>query len=349
MSKTLPFLKVVVLCPKETMKLIFYITNNTQDITEQHKKSIQYVIKHSLENYERPDELIYSIELLPLTQHGKIDRVKISQEITKKKSFTAPIVIFKNFITNLLGLNIDFHTNALNNDTKRSKMALDVSFMEAGGTSFQALSLASEIRENIQNPKDQRTFLEMLLDNNIHLNKILEYLETFALKTERITKSKLPAKDLKNVKFIFKPMWSCNLKKCIDASPSIYDESIVAVGSHSHLLLVTNTRTGRQISMLELPDRIECSVVFVSPELAIVGCYDGFLYGFDFNKGFITWKLNLDGMIKAKPLVIKNTVIVASYAEKYNVVAYDLKVTINGMLWQSNSNNINYNIGTFKH
>ena len=93
--------------------------------------------------------------------------------------------------------------------------------------------------------------------------------------------------------------------------------------------------------MLELPDRIECPVVFVSSELAMVGCYDGFLYGFDFNKGSISWKVNVEGMIKAKPLVVKNTVIVASYADEYNVAAYDLKVNINNVIWGCKTYDIN--------
>ena len=84
--------------------------------------------------------------------------------------------------------------------------------------------------------------------------------------------------------------------------------------------------------------------MFVSSELAVVGCYDGFLYGFDFNKDSISWKVNVEGMIKAKPLVIKNTVLVASYAEEYNVAAYDLKVNINNVQWGSKNYNINGNV-----
>ncbi|TMW42009.1 hypothetical protein DOY81_012913, partial [Sarcophaga bullata] len=60
-------------------------------------------------------------------------------------------------------------------------------------------------------------------------------------------------------------MWYCDLKKCIDASPTIYEDSFIAVGSHSHLLLVADARTGRQISMLELPEshRMSSGVCFI--------------------------------------------------------------------------------------
>ncbi|TMW42008.1 hypothetical protein DOY81_012912, partial [Sarcophaga bullata] len=134
--------KVAALCPKETMKLIFYITN-IQNITEEHKRSVQYVVQHNLENYERPDEVIYSIEPLPLNKHGKIDRIRISEEITKNKQFKTPILIFTNFITNLLGVNIDVTAGALSHNKKRLKIASDMSFIEAaGGTSISSFKFS---------------------------------------------------------------------------------------------------------------------------------------------------------------------------------------------------------------
>ncbi|KAI8117638.1 Acyl-CoA synthetase family member 4 like protein [Lucilia cuprina] len=312
----------------KSTKLIFYLVNsNNVPLEERH--SILNNFQKYLENHEQPDKVLYGKELL-LNVHGKVDRKRILNEILAKKVCSSAVKLFEDFLTNVMGFQL---TDQLERQTKdeicikRVKLFRNISFLEAGGTSFQALSLATEMADVMENNQEQRKILEMLLDNSTTIEKILQFLTFSRKKLKNSSEFYVKCGRLENYNknYSLKQLWRCDLKKCIDATPSLYQENVLAVGSHSHLLLTLNAQSGQEISRVELNDRIECTVVFVSSQLALVGCYDGYLYGFDFNNGSISWKLNVKGMIKAKPLVIKNMVIVASYAEQNNIMAFDLR------------------------
>ncbi|XP_037808323.1 beta-alanine-activating enzyme isoform X2 [Lucilia sericata] len=318
--------KVISLWHRESSKLIFYLVNSNKVPLEE-----RYIIldnfKQNLDNHEQPDKVLYGNEL-PLNCHGKVDRKKILNEIFVKKIGSSAVKIFQDFLTNVMGFQLTDQEDTKAKDetcVKRLKLYRNVSFLQAGGTSFQALSLATEIADLMEHNDDKRRILEMLLDNSTTIEEILNFLTITTKKLENSHESNEKCEGLENYTTSFKQLWRCNLKKCIDATPSLYQDKVVAVGSHSHLLLTLNNQSGEEISRVELNDRIECSVVFVTSQLALVGCYDGYLYGFDFNNGSISWKLNVKGMIKAKPLVIKNMVIVASYADQNNIMAFDLR------------------------
>ncbi|XP_065356367.1 beta-alanine-activating enzyme [Calliphora vicina] len=319
--------KVISVWHKESTKLIFYLVNSN-NVPIEEKSSILKIFKQNLENHEQPDKIFYSNEL-PLNRHGKLDRKTILNQIlsTKLKQTLTPLEIFKEFLTNVMGFQLNDHEEKKLSDletVKRLKLSTDISFFKAGGTSFQALSLATELAEQMEQSEQQRIIVEMLLDDTSTIEEILKFL---LMVTRKLENESCVLESLQNnfTNLSLKLLWRHDLKKCIDAAPSLYEDSMVAVGSHSHLLVTVNATTGTEISRLELNDRIECPVVFVTPQLALVGCYDGFLYGFNFNNGSVTWKLNVKGMIKARPLVVKNMIIVASYAEDYNVAAFDLK------------------------
>ena len=127
--------------------------------------------------------------------------------------------------------------------------------------------------------------------------------------------------------------WSVNFDKCIDSTPSlVHAGQYIIVGSHSHQLKTLDATNGLVISNLILPDRIECQAAIVNnmPNMALIGCYDGYLYAFDYMKGAIAWRFQVGGMIKAKPLVLdtQQSVIVGSYCKQNNLKCICLQVIV---------------------
>lgn len=320
---------IVCLWHDEGNKLILCINQNINE-TSTEPQDLSLLKKH-LNDFEQPDATYY-VDTLPLNNHGKVDRKKLLENFLRdqEEPNQIPLQIFNNFLKGVLGFREKTLRSEEFKQIKRPKSDLFISFTEAGGTSFQALSLATEIGNQLLRPEDRRKLLEMLLSSNISTANIIEFLSKvpYSLVTkEQIFQNKDIVTNYitANKKFIG-VLWRSNLKKCVDASPTLLQKKYVSVGSHSKLLLTLDVITGTEISRIELSDRIECPVVCVSSDLALVGCYDGIVYGFNYNIGEVLWKLNVQGMIKAKPLYINNLIIVASYADDFNIRAYELKV-----------------------
>uniref|UniRef100_A0A1B0FP09 Uncharacterized protein n=1 Tax=Glossina morsitans morsitans TaxID=37546 RepID=A0A1B0FP09_GLOMM len=319
--------RVLCLWNGEANKLILCVENGQTKSTVK-GPLLQELLRNSLDNFEQPDR-IYNLQRFPLTAHGKINRFQLTKIVNalEEKEHKTPLQIFKEFLQNILGINDGMLTNNTHyieeNTAKRSKLTTNLSFNHAGGTSFQALSLATEIDSILPQSVDQPSLLDMLLDTSVTINDIMKFLSSL---DERRIEVQTFSATLPLTRKSFKLVWSANLHKCVDASPSLYEENVVAVGSHSHLLLVLNANDGEEISKLTLMDRIESPVLFVTNQLAVVGCYDGFLYAFDFQKGSIKWRTNVGGIIKAKPLQISDILVVASYAEDFNLLAVSLRV-----------------------
>lgn len=308
--------------------LICFVSEKQEDAHA--KQNLQSVLKNELCDYEQPDQIKF-INEIPLSKHGKIDRQQLLKNIveTKEKISETPLTILKSFLDNVLGIKMANITNKTESPKKRLKNNLELSFTAAGGTSFHALSLSMQIGEIMQDSDTQRQLLEMLLSSETTLQNITHFLKNYS-RPRPIAKSLAEAmlRIPSNINMLdIKMLWRADLRRCVDASPSIHD-NVVSVGSHSHIVLSFNTKTGEEVSRVNLSDRIECPVVFISRDLATVGCYDGILYGFDFRRGKISWQLNVHGMIKAKPIVTKELIIVASYAEEFNIHAFELKVSI---------------------
>ncbi|XP_075149915.1 aminoadipate-semialdehyde dehydrogenase isoform X2 [Haematobia irritans] len=295
-------------------------------------KNISTKLQENLEDFEQPDEITY-ISKIPLNKHGKVDRRKLLSKFLEMKNLTqrTPLNIFETFLQEIFGFesSIDRRQTLISKagNSKRMKQNLDASFIESGGTSFQALSLATEIGELLEKPEQQRQLLEMFLSAETSLTIILNFLDNVLLKRSineenlqdcvKLTSNGYP--------YSIKLLWRSDLKKCVDASPKLFQNKYVIVGSHSHLMLTLDTTTGEEISRLELSDRIECPAFFHSSNLAVVGCYDGILYGFNFKTGIVLWEIKVSGMIKAKPLIIGNTIIFGSYGDDYNIHAFQLE------------------------
>lgn len=302
------------------------------------KDSLDYYalfLKSRLDNHELPDIIKY-VDKLPLSKHGKVDRKVLIRMLMKSISSidTSPLKIFTDFLKNSLGLPEDSFQNLDFLKEKRSKLAIDKNFRSLGATSFQALSLATELSELLKDSNDQKRILEVLLDDRsaVSVNDIIHFLST-------VTYIQGPCKGIIKNKIDFPPnsaslnitqVWRYNLGKCIDASPVLLEShDIIAVGSHSRNVFIGFASTGELISKLELPDRIECPVIFLKEyPLAMVGCYNGSAYLFNYIKGEVVWSINVGGTIKAKPLLFheQEIVLIASYALEYNLLAISVKV-----------------------
>lgn len=337
-----PTIRGICLWFEDMKKLILCIIKEEEEDYDDNEENLVSLLKSHLDNHEQPD-IIQCMREFPLSQHGKVDRKELKSLLMKSIKSTptkTPLNIFKDFLKNTLGLRKELNIYNLEKDTSNPKRPritkLNGNFRYYGGTSFHALSLSTEIGALCSNPNDQRKILEMLLDDEglISLDDIIEFLSTIESNPKIVEVNPL----LSPRPFHIKQLWRYNLEKCIDSSPSLLEtDDVIAVGSHSQLVLIANASTGQLIAKLKLPDRVECPVVFLKEyPLAAVGCYNGHLYVFNWSTGHIEWSINVGGMIKAKPLLFyeEDLMVVASYALEYNLSAICIKVHLPLHLFQ---------------
>lgn len=260
------------------------------------KKEIFHRLWQQLLEQEVPNE-IYFVDEFPLSCHGKISKSKLLEMIPK------PLRCFhRDYFVNKLEENLpsfDVETT------------LKLPFVAAGGSSVLALQIVNELETkfNLADPE----LITMLLNHDVSIEQILLSLQNH--KHNNLTRNTL------EVPASVPCTWSHDLKKCIDASPTIStvdNENIVSVGSHSHLLINVDLTSGVLLSKLVLPHRIECQIVQYN-NYGIVGCYDGLLYCFDIRNGTEKWKFNSQGMVKSRVCVVENLVIFGNYNPESNL------------------------------
>ncbi|XP_002019099.2 beta-alanine-activating enzyme isoform X1 [Drosophila persimilis] len=336
---------------EELQKLICCI--RTLEIkTKVQQRAQTFDILSKLLNAEQPDRFIYQ-QHFPCNVHGKLDKELLLKECIPLAQPAQEIL--KSFLHDRLEC-VDVSNERI---TKKQRLehsqpcGFDLSFRQAGGTSFHAITICREIGLQMCIDDEQRHLFEMLLDENVPLRTVLRFLDTAKLVANN-TKLKpvepLPTKTVNcatgisgscgltitrieqpEIKFQFH--WKVNFSKCIDSPVSQYEERYICVGAHSQILRTLDPQTGIELSNVKLPDRIECKVTFLSEQLAMVGCYDGCLYGFNPLTGDIVWRVEIGGMIKAQPLLTADgsRIVVCSYAEDYNV--YCLSAERQEVLW----------------
>ncbi|XP_054083113.1 uncharacterized protein LOC128920239 isoform X2 [Zeugodacus cucurbitae] len=312
---------------EETRKLVCFV----QTISNADTKELMHIRRRLIQNLleiDRPDDIVF-ISSFPLNSHGKIDSQTLMKKIANK-SFTSsadPKGIFHTFITETLG--VDLMRKNASEASIENMPGLNMSFNAAGGTSFQALSLVSQIGAILEHQCDQNELLAMLLSSQHSLETIMNFLAACSVSKLQVISKTLPVNSSSYVKKRFKFLWSTSLNKCVDSAPCIVGDKWVCVGSHSHILKTLDTQLGAPMAVLELPDRIECKVEIVSnmntSYIAVVGCYDQHVYAFNFTNGHIYWRIDLGGLIKAKPLSCATGLVVATYGEQFNAVCISLK------------------------
>ncbi|XP_062707394.1 beta-alanine-activating enzyme isoform X2 [Aedes albopictus] len=306
---------------------LFYISGgNVQE------NDIRMFLEDKLMAEEMPDDLIEVKELL-LSDHGKVNRKKCLEQL-QIKVITPRINLkdlFSREISKLLGVHVQ-SSETLN--SKRAKFDIEGSFIDAGGTSIQALQISTSLQDCSKTCIPN--LIGMLLDKSIPLKDVLKYLE--GLPHEAPPSSPQPTTSEQtqplSTKIVVQSRF--NMDKCIDASPTEFHSvkhnlRIVAVGSHSHKLLVVDIDTNQIVTQLILPDRIESAVSYRGDE-GLVGCYDGLLYCFDLWTGTIRWSFDSGGMIKCRALVEESVIIFGSYATEHNLFALDMN---GALMWKS--------------
>lgn len=270
---------------------------------------------------------IYRVISIPLTAHGKIskrDLLNTAQSHDNEKHSTAESVylIIQDLINESLGTQIEL--TSLSESHKKQKQDIDSSFIHLGGNSLKAIQIVDEFERKIGTSIPQ--VLTMLLDDRIAIREILSHLINVNQSNESHERVIEPISEMK-------PRWRIDMKKCIDATPTVCfldDKTIVSVGSHSKLLYNITVDDGEIISKLELPDRIESQVTQLG-DCGVVGCYDGHLYCFDIRSGRIKWEFNSGAMIKCRALVIGSKVIFGNYSDSDNL--YCLEATNGSRFW----------------
>lgn len=286
--------------------LVFYVARI--DFTED-------LIKYSLETLspgERPDEII-KIDAIPMSDHGKVSTAKLIQ-------------LYKKITDGFSNLSTKIHTLFKGCD-------LSLSFPENGGDSVQAIRITTEIEFLLQKPIP---ILVDLLNKEITVKTIL----TNVLVNSSGFNHKNNVIDNK-LTLNLKESWRVDLKKCVDANPIIFsyeNKEMVAIGSHSHDLVVIELNSGLICKSWTLPDRIESPCCYNKEDNSlIVGCYDEFLYKFGLDCNEIIWKFDSGGMIKCQVVVQNNQVIFGNYSPQDNLFALNFE---NGQkLWSKRIGN----------
>ncbi|XP_076276340.1 aminoadipate-semialdehyde dehydrogenase [Lasioglossum baleicum] len=114
---------------------------------------------------------------------------------------------------------------------------------------------------------------------------------------------------------------TCDLRKCIDASPTVFHYSngktYATVGSHSGLIstILLEEESCFPACMVQLPNRIEASVLILDHFKGIVGCHDGNVYCLDLKTGEVFWKHQTGDVVKCPAIFCeeRKNLFVGSY------------------------------------
>uniref|UniRef100_A0A182V625 Uncharacterized protein n=1 Tax=Anopheles merus TaxID=30066 RepID=A0A182V625_ANOME len=309
---------------EELNRLVIYFKSNTDDPSL--RQALWSIMRAKLRAEMLPNEL-HRIEQFPLSAHGKIcpKGLGVIFENLKQSRIKGCITPADYICVELNAMGI-VHERQPTESGRTKKLKPNSSFMDRGGTSFNAICLHATLEEHfkIQLPG----LMALLLDPLIPLEKAIDYIK---LKTTPSNSNRL--QDVVTIQNSAEKLQSIerkyDLKKCIDSRASvIYCQgigAILSVGSHAGLLVTINIETNAIISHHFFPDRIECTVNFFTLEAnvyGIVGCYDGFLYCFNpWKDASIVWKYDAGGMIKSAPLVVPptNVIIFGSYSSSHNL------------------------------
>lgn len=324
----------LVSCVYVKKKIVLFYQSSAND-EENMKIKLFNHLKLKLDINEIPDDIRH-IDFLPLNEHGKVSKLKLRElyrEIFEKSKSAMQSVedIFLEAINQIFNLSIRKPTTVSGDepDGKRQRCDLNATFNQLGGKSFDALRVMMKIEDKLNMVPNG--LLPKLLDDQHTIKDVCEFLKNLKFHENNLTNGHSKISPLKP-KSLFKSFKAFDMEKCVDSSPAAFkidDIDIISIGGHSHKLINLNAKTLEIISQIELGDRIECEVVQFRKKFGIVGCYDGYLYCFDVLSGEILWKFNSSGMIKSKPLVINDGLIIfGNYNQNENL--YCIKVDNDG-------------------
>lgn len=320
-----------VVCVFVKKKVVLFYESREESLKE--KLTINLNLK--LDANKIPDD-IRRIDFLPLNEHGKVSKEKLRElykEIIIRDSAMNVEDIFIDAINKMFHLKLQ-PINNLNGasgdepDGKRRRENIDSTFYQLGGKSFDALRIAMKIEDKLKNSSN---LLPKLLDNQHTIKEVLLFLKDMK-NSDNEMKAAIEKKGVP-----LKKIYKFDLEKCVDSTPALLcvnDSYFISVGSHSHKLININAKTMKIESQIELSDRIECEVAQFNDDCGLVGCYDGILYCFEIITGKIKWKYDSGGMIKSKPLVTSDRLIViGNYNHEQNIRCIKASVDAIELKW----------------
>ncbi|KAF5277649.1 hypothetical protein FQA39_LY06142 [Lamprigera yunnana] len=272
-----------------------------------------------------PDD-IEIVPSFPVTKHGKIDSKTLANIYTNLIKTTGELEItemFKLLWCKYLGLSI--------ND---AGAYLDHSFFDLGGTSINALQFLSEFKERLgyEYPSQLNVlFFERTLSDCYDFIKNLEY--KHQEKNVRVSDDcnvLVPTQLTINMSIC----WKHCLDACVDSSPTVISNRMIAIGSFSHKFSILDCTNGNVISQLNLPNSIESGCcVSICGKYVYTGCYDGTLYCIEIKTGNIIWKYSTYDQIKCTPCIKKGSdfIVFGSY-DKY---LYCVNYNNGNLIWKS--------------
>lgn len=266
-----------------------------------------------------PDE-VYCVTNWPVTKHGKFDWRTVVEDQSQPPGSQRLVDRCVEHITQRF---------VLDAASLASGCWQERSFMQLGGTSFEAMYLINQLASSQSTAAGQIVnVIGMLLHSAITMREILAKLSQIDNEQQH-SSLHIEDKHPTATPAVAHQRWSVNMQKCVDATPTIVTyagSEFVAIGSHSHLLLTLHASDGSVQSKLQLDDRIEGAVrqLGSSSSRAVVGCYDGCLYAFDFMSGERLWTLRTGGgMIKTRPVWLPNAerLLIGSYVNDETAAA----------------------------
>ncbi|XP_033211655.1 beta-alanine-activating enzyme [Belonocnema kinseyi] len=137
----------------------------------------------------------------------------------------------------------------------------------------------------------------------------------------------------RGIKFQFLKCY--DLKKCVDASPTVFEYSsgkiFATAGSHSGLICTIELSSSENY-LVRLPDRIEASVLVFDNFRGVVGCYDGFVYCLNLKTGEIYWKFKTEDAVKCTAAMCSEKKLI--FVGSYDKHMYCLSLETGSELWR---------------
>nr|XP_033341796.1 beta-alanine-activating enzyme isoform X2 [Megalopta genalis] len=136
---------------------------------------------------------------------------------------------------------------------------------------------------------------------------------------------------------------TCDLRKCIDASTTIFHYSngknYATVGSHSGLIatILLEVKNSFPTFVVQLPNRIEASVLILDNFRGIVGCHDGNIYCLDLKTGDVFWKYQTGDVVKCSAIFCEERKNI--FVGSYDCFIYCLSAKDGSEIWKCNTGN----------
>ncbi|XP_051123700.1 putative acyl-activating enzyme 19 [Andrographis paniculata] len=176
-------------------------------------------------------------------------------------------------------------------------------------------------RDNLWNPTSMHTDCSFgRCNNSRHGQECVEHLSRGAAWSNAIPMGG---------KGFVQELWKVDLGSCVDASPLLIfkgSDIYLFIGSHSHIFVCIDGKSGVVHWKTKLKGRVECSAAVLGDfSQVVVGCYLGNIYFLHFSDGSIISTFETNGEVKSQPVVDKRRHLVWCGSYDHNLYAIDYR------------------------